>query len=142
MADLLDASVWLPLSAAGHVHHARARQYWAHESGDQILFCRATMLALLRHLTNRRIMGMDVQSPEQAWTIYERWRQVPDVLYASEPDGIDDRLAEWSGILKPGSGQWTDAYLAAFAVAGGHRLVAFDRDFARFPGLEFLHLRE
>ena len=35
---------------------------------------------------------------------------------------------------------WTDAYLAAFALAGGHRLVTFDQDFLRFPGLEVLRL--
>lgn len=76
MADLLDVSVWLPLTAPDHVHHARAR-----------------------------------------------------------------RLAEWSGSLDVRGGQWTDAYLAAFAAAGGHRLVAFDADFSRYPGLAFLHLR-
>ncbi|HEX9894578.1 MAG TPA: TA system VapC family ribonuclease toxin [Gemmatimonadales bacterium] len=142
MADLLDASVWLPLSAAGHVHHGRARDYWANQSGDQIAFCRVTVLALLRHLTNRRIMGPDVQTAEQAWGIYERWREVPDVLHLSEPDGVDAQLAEWSETLKLESGHWTDAYLAAVAVSGGHRLVTFDADFKRYPNLEFLHLEK
>jgi predicted nucleic acid-binding protein len=36
---------------------------------------------------------------------------------------------------------WTDAYLAAFATAGGYRLVSFDAGFARYPGLAWLHLR-
>jgi predicted nucleic acid-binding protein len=36
---------------------------------------------------------------------------------------------------------WTDAYLAAFAITSGSRLVSFDADFARFPGLHFLHLK-
>ncbi len=37
---------------------------------------------------------------------------------------------------------WTDAYLAAFALAGGYRLVSFDRDFLRFRpyGLNLLLL--
>jgi predicted nucleic acid-binding protein len=38
-------------------------------------------------------------------------------------------------------GSWTDAYLAAFAMASGSRLVTFDAHFHRYPGLEFLHLR-
>ena len=38
------------------------------------------------------------------------------------------------------AGHWTDAYLAAFAAASGCRLVAFDGDFHRYPGIEFLHL--
>ncbi len=29
---------------------------------------------------------------------------------------------------------------AAFALAGGFRLVTFDRDFSRFSGLDLLHL--
>jgi hypothetical protein len=141
MADLLDVSVWLPLSAEGHVHHRQAREYWSVESAEQIAFCHVTMLALLRHLGNRRIMGPDVQTTGQAWKIYQRWRDLPEVVYAPEPDGVEQQLAEWSDTLKLGSGQWTDAYLAAFAAAGGHRLVAFDADFKRFPGLDLLHLR-
>lgn len=38
-------------------------------------------------------------------------------------------------------GQWTDAYLAAFAAARGSRLVTFAADFRRYTGIEFLHLR-
>lgn len=30
---------------------------------------------------------------------------------------------------------WTDAYLAAFSLAGNYELVTFDKGFARFPGL-------
>ena len=36
---------------------------------------------------------------------------------------------------------WTDAYLAAFSFASGCRLVSFDADFRRFPGLNFLRLQ-
>ncbi len=36
---------------------------------------------------------------------------------------------------------WTDAYLAAFAVSGGLRMVSCDGVFHRFPGLEFLNLQ-
>ena len=34
----------------------------------------------------------------------------------------------------------TDAYLAAFAVCAGLRLVTFDKDFERFEGLRLLRL--
>lgn len=57
LPDLLDASVWLPLSAPDHVHYARARRYWDHEAGRELAFCRVTALALLCHLTNSRILG-------------------------------------------------------------------------------------
>lgn len=35
---------------------------------------------------------------------------------------------------------WPEAYLVTFASATNLRLVSFDRDFARFPGLNWLHL--
>ncbi|WVN41054.1 hypothetical protein AOB54_05970 [beta proteobacterium MWH-UniP1] len=35
----------------------------------------------------------------------------------------------------------TDAYLAAFAVCSGLRLVTFDKDFERFEGLSLLRLK-
>ena len=35
---------------------------------------------------------------------------------------------------------WTDAYLAAFAMTGGLRLVTFDSDLKRFRGLHLLRL--
>jgi predicted nucleic acid-binding protein len=54
--------------------------------------------------------------------------------------GLDELLAGWIGAMDLRGGQWTDAYLAAFAAASGCRLVAFDSDFRRYPGLEFLQL--
>ena len=46
-------------------------------------------------------------------------------------------------LLRPGTPArlWTDAYLAAFAAAGGLRLVTFDKDFARFGELARLQLQ-
>ena len=35
----------------------------------------------------------------------------------------------------------TDAYLAAFALSAGLRLVTFDQGFALFPGLDLLLLK-
>jgi hypothetical protein len=35
---------------------------------------------------------------------------------------------------------WTNAWLAAFAATGRHRLVTIDTAFAQFPGLDLLIL--
>lgn len=140
MPDLLDASVWLPLSAPDHVHHARALRYWDEEAAQDLAFCRVTALALLRHLTNPRIMGESVLEGKAAWSAITTWLAVPGVLMLAEPPGLDDLLGHWSAEMDLRAGLWTDAYLAAFAAASGCRLVAFDGDFRRFPGLSFLHL--
>jgi len=141
MPDLLDASVWLPLSAPDHVHHSRARRYWDNEAADEIVFCRVTALAFLRLLTNPHVLGQAVLDGGAAWRALEVWLAFPEVALLAEPAGLDELLAMWSGQLDLRGGAWTDAYLAAFAVASGSRLVAFDGDFRRYRGLEFLHLR-
>jgi uncharacterized protein len=141
MRDLLDASVWLPLSAPDHVHYARARRYWDHEAGQELAFCRVTALALLRHLTNSRILGEVALDGAAAWHALRTWLALPQVTFIGESAGIDELLQQWAGRLDLRGGKWTDAYLAAFAVASGCRLVAFDGDSLAYPGVELLHLR-
>lgn len=141
MPDLLDASVWLPLSAPDHVHHRRALKYWEQEAAQELAFCRVTALALLRHLTNPRILGPAALDGAAAWRALATWLAVPGIRLLEEPAGLDDWLGRWSAELDVRGGQWTDAYLAAFAVASGCRLVAFDDDFRRYRGVDFLHLR-
>jgi len=141
MRDLLDVSVWLPLSAPDHVHHLRARRYWESEAVDNLAFCRVTALALLRHLTNPRVLGDAVLGGAGAWKALQTWLTIPRVTFLDEPVAVDELLGQWATQLDLRSGNWTDAYIAAFAVASGCRLVAFDRDFLLYPGIEFLHLR-
>jgi uncharacterized protein len=141
MADLLDSSVWLPLSAPDHVHYRRARRYWDGESAHELAFCRVTALALLRHLTNPKILGRRALDGAAAWAALEAWLALPQIIMLGEPSGLDELLRQWSGQFDVRAGEWTDAYLAAFAAANGCRLVAFDRDFQRYTGVEFLHLQ-
>jgi toxin-antitoxin system PIN domain toxin len=140
MRDLLDASVWLSLSAPDHVHYPRARQYWDKEAAGELGFCRVTALALLRHLTNSRILGDVALDGAAAWRALETWLALPQITFLTEPPGLEELLAQWARKLDLRTGQWTDAYLAAFAAASGCRLIAFDGDFHRYPGIDFLHL--
>jgi toxin-antitoxin system PIN domain toxin len=140
MRDLLDASVWLPLSAPEHVDYPRARRYWEEESASELAFCRVTALALLRHLTNARMLGSAALDGRAAWQALETWLAIPKITLLAEPPGLEELLSQWSTQIDLRGGHWTDAYLAAFAAASGCRLVAFDRDFHRYPGIEFLHL--
>ena len=141
MRDLLDVSVWLPLSAPEHVHYDRARRYWNDEAASELAFCRITALGLLRHLTNGKILGDAALDGRAAWRALETWLQVPHISVIEEPPGMDELLAQWAGKLNLRMGDWADAYLAAFALASGCRLIAFDKDFQRYPGIDFLHLQ-
>jgi predicted nucleic acid-binding protein len=64
---LLDANVWLAVALSDHVHHAKAKVWFESQDDDSCAFCRITQLALLRHLTNARIMGRFVQTQQNAW---------------------------------------------------------------------------
>lgn len=138
--DLPDVNVWLAFSAADHEHHQRARHYWYEESGDQLAFCRVTALGFLRLVTNASAMGGNPLTIPQAWQAYGDFRRLPEVLLAAEPDDCEAWLEHWALGKHPAPRQWTDAYLAAFARAGGLRLVSFDGDFRRFDGLDLLRL--
>lgn len=140
MPDLLDASVWLPLSVPDHVHHVHALRYWQEEAGEEMVFCRITALALLRHLSNPRIVGAGALDGAAAWRALKNWLSVPGVRMLPETAGLDGWLERWSNTHNPRGGDWTDAYLAAFAAASNCRLVAFDADFHKYAGLPFLHL--
>jgi len=66
---------------------------------------------------------------------------MPHVSLVREPPGVDELIGHWVTSVDMRGGDWTDAYLAAFAAADGHRLVTFDGGFGRFPGLSWLHLK-
>ncbi|HEY7876691.1 MAG TPA: PIN domain-containing protein [Gemmatimonadaceae bacterium] len=70
----------------------------------------------------------------------EQWLSLRETVLLPEPPGIDEILGAWSRELRLRAADWTDAYLAAFARAAACRIVAFDGDFKRYPGVDFLHL--
>jgi toxin-antitoxin system PIN domain toxin len=142
MRDLLDVSVWLPLSAPDHVHYKRARRYWDDEAGTELVFCRLTALALLRYLTNTQILGKRVLNGASAWKALSTWLSVPHIHLADEPQELDAWLGRFAQEFNIRAGDWTDAYLAAFAAAGDYRLVTFDADFRSYKDIKLLHLRD
>lgn len=138
--DLPDVNVWLALGVPDHPRHERARRYWYEESGRQLAFCRITALGFLRLITNPAVMGDQPLTVPKAWKAYAEFRGLPEVIVATEPEQCDSFLEAWATTGTPSRRHWTDAYLAAFAKAGGFRLVTFDQDFTRFPDLDLLRL--
>lgn len=138
--DLPDLNVWLALVVAEHPHHAAARAYWAQQQaapalGPRVWFCRATMLGLVRLLTQPKLMGEGVLALAEAHALYQQLRQTEGVGFAGDAETADALLARWlaDGPRPLPARLWTDAWLAASAEAAGLRLVTFDADFARFP---------
>lgn len=141
MSDLLDANVWVALAAADHVHHELALRYWQEESAESVAFCRVTALAFLRLVTNAHVMQHAVLTSGEAWALLQEWLRLPEVSFLNEPVGLDEQLGQFSREMSIRPKLWTDAYLAAFAIAGNHRVVTLDGDFHQFPGLNLLFLQ-
>lgn len=137
--DLPDLNVWLALAVAEHPHHRAAQAYWREQAAANVWFCRVTMLGLVRLLAQPKVMGEAALTLLEAFELYRRFAALPEVGLRAEPAECEHTLA---GLLQPGTPPrlWIDTYLAAFALAGGLRLVTFDRDFARFAGTARLHL--
>jgi toxin-antitoxin system PIN domain toxin len=139
MIDLLDVNVWLALVDQRHVHYPLALTYWNQNEATQLAFCRTTMLGFLRLTTSPKAVANPKNSAE-AWAIYQDLIALPNIQFLEEPAGIDAHFHALTTRHALPHRMWTDAYLAAYALASGARLVSFDADFARFPGLPLLHL--
>lgn len=146
VSDLPDGNVWLALLNVQHPHHAAATRYWD-EGGEgdaapaqRILFCRITMLGLLRLSTNKVVMGGSPYTVQQAWAAWQAVADLAEVAFLAEPAGIDAMLRSLTSQPKFRVSDWTDAYLAAFAQLAGLRLVTFDRGFRQYEGLALLTL--
>ena len=126
-----DTNVWLALSAADHAHFKPAWAWYEALGSEEILcFCRQTQLGLLRLLTTRSVMGDSTQTQQEAWQVYEMWREQESAGFLNEPGGVDSLLKASAMTTEASPKLWNDAYLSAFAEAAGLTLVTFDRALA------------
>jgi uncharacterized protein len=142
---LCDNNVWLALALSGHVHHASARD-WLETVVEpaSVLFCRATQQSFLRLLTNTAVLAPFGNPPltnQQAWSVHEALLGDDRIVFRSqEPAGLDFHWKAYALRDTASPKLWMDAYLAAFALAGGFRLVTTDTAFRQFSGLDLLLL--
>ena len=126
-----DVNVWLALSYPAHSHHPPAlRWFQTLDDATVFYFCRTTQLSLFRLLTTEAVMSRDVFTQLQCWTLFDRWIGSRKARLAAEPSGLDSILRSCTNQGASSPKAWADAYLAAFAEAGGLTLVTFDRALA------------
>ena len=81
-------------------------------------------------------MREDVLDTTACWAL---WRQLLEderiQFTVTEPPGLDAAFEQFTSGQAFSPRLWTDAYLAAYALAGGLLLVTFDRGFRRFSTL-------
>jgi toxin-antitoxin system PIN domain toxin len=123
-------NVWIALTWHGHVHHSVAASWFAKLGDDaHLCFCRVTQLSFLRLLTTQAVMHSDVTSQAEAWHVYDQWLDDPRIIFLDEPEGLEQTLRSHSRLKHPAPKDWADAYILAFALVSGSRLVTFDQAF-------------
>jgi toxin-antitoxin system PIN domain toxin len=135
---LIDINVWLAMTWDLHPQHAPAARWSRSRSTATFLFCRFTMLGLIRLLTNSKVMGGSTTSVGEALNIYDQWIADPRVGFASEPSGLDLplRQALEPFLRMPSTKAVADCYLVALAGATGAHLATFDRGIASTARLQ------
>lgn len=139
MRQMCDVNVLLALVVERHAHHARCVAWWNTRTTREPLFiCREVQAAFLRLLSNRAVMGEETLTLAQAWSAYASLLKSGCFARVLEPRGLD---VEWEHLCRPFGPSpkvVMDAYLAAFAIAGGYTLVTLDKALAQFPGVSAL----
>ncbi len=138
---LCDSNVWLALALSRHAHPAVAREWFESvEDPSSVFFCRATQQTFLRLLTNAAVLSPYGNPPltnRQAWEAYEALLADDRIVFrVQEPAGLE---AQWERFALRDTASpkiWMDAYLAAFALTGGHRMATTDAAFKQFRGLK------
>ena len=140
---LADSNFWLALALSKHAFHAAARTWLAERGRQEALFCRSTQQSFLRLLTTRAVLApyrIPPLSNQAAWSVYDGLLADDRISWIEEPSGLEAIWKKFAGGSKASPKLWMDAYLAAFAMAGGHQLVTTDKAFKQFKGLDLLLL--
>lgn len=131
--SLVDSSVWVAAVFPRHPHHHPAQQELSiATSRAPAVFCRATQQSFLRLITTPQILrayAAEAMTNRSAWKTFELLRAQPGITVRDEPPGS---VALWHRLAAGDTASpkvWMDAYLAAFAIAGGLDFVTLDRDF-------------
>jgi toxin-antitoxin system PIN domain toxin len=135
MIYLADLNFWLALLLNHHEHHAAAFKWFVESSRDKIAFCSVTQMGLLRLLTNRHVMNAKPLEPVDAWKAFDHLLTLDGVVFAQEPNGLEQEWRRGATNHSSGPNWGTDAYLAAFATAAGMTIVTFDKAFAKRRGV-------
>jgi toxin-antitoxin system PIN domain toxin len=133
LIKLPDINVWIALAWDGHQAHGAANKWFQDLDSEGATFCRITQMGFLRLVTEPQVMGEDVLSNAQAWEAFRALESDPRITFSGESISPEPDWAHFS--IGRSRKIWTDAYLAAFAVAHNFHIVSFDKDFESFQNL-------
>jgi toxin-antitoxin system PIN domain toxin len=132
---VIDANVLLALLIREHSYHQRSLAWFLRLEVGEAGICRFVQLSVTRLLGTRTVMGASALPAAHAWWKIAELLDDERVEFREEPIGLADVLPTLFRYRQPTPNLINDAYLAAFAIAGGHKLVTCDRGFTEFRGL-------
>lgn len=144
MRHLCDSNVFVALTVSQHSAHDRTRRWLGTlVAGDSLGFCRLSEMSFLRLLTQRIAEGYVPATNDEAAEKLREWKRLGYVEDCAEPAGTEPDWLRLAGVEQAAPKRWMDAYLAAFALRAGMRLVTLDADFEKFrsEGVDVLILR-
>lgn len=135
-ASLFDTNVWLAAVFPKHPFHPTAQRALQQAShGQPAMWCRATQQSFLRLASTPALHNAyDAKGTtnRDALLAMDTMQALPQVGLLEEPVGTLTLWRTLAGLDNASPKIWMDAYLAAFAIAGGLRMVTLDRDFKNF----------
>ncbi len=146
-AALFDTNIWIAAVFTTHPCHAVAQQALQLATPlEPAVFCRATQQSFLRLASTpviQKTYGAEGLTNRDALVALDALQALPQCSQRDETPGV---FALWRTLASRGTASpkvWMDAYLAAFALAGGLRLVTLDGDFRNFvpQGLDLMLLQ-
>ncbi len=137
MYSLCDVNFILNLVHDRQSHHKHAKEWMeGRTERAEVGITRSTQVAVLRLLNNPAVMGVDVCDGRAAWAVMDELFEDRRMVLLADPPDLDQRLREFTMKIKYSPKVWSDAFLAAFALAAGRRLVTFDQGFRAYRGLD------
>ncbi len=139
---LVDVNVVLPLLMPQHEAHAAAMAWLSGHSAGTVHFAWPTQLGVLRLLSQPRVMGPSALGPDRA---LQTWNDLVSAIGMQEIVSLPPEHAQYLSRLVAGRAAtpnlWTDAWLAALALALDYEMVSFDKGFRSFRGVSLRLLK-
>ena len=95
MRCIADANVLLPLLTEGHAHRAPAADWWDSCDDHEVGLSLPVRMALLRLLSNTRVMGTSVLRPATAWNAVQSLIDDPRIEMIDQVPAAHHAL--WNG---------------------------------------------
>lgn len=82
--------------------------------------------------------GVQPLTNKEAWAVYDAYMADSRISYCDEPEELQFTWRQFASQGTSSPKMWMDAYLAAYAVAGGYRMVTTDTAFRQWKKLDLL----